>query len=726
MAKRPASHIRRRKLVEEAVSRLSANQGNSNQDIAERLLEGLNPVQRAFVLDPNTQKAALCSRRAGKTRACMVNLVYTALTKPDSTGIYINTSRRECRNIMWMGSTGIKQLCAAYNINVRVNETYLELAFDNGSHIRLVGVDDADEMEKIRGDSYDLVIIDESAKVDSLRYFVEDIIFPALGDRMGTIACIGTPSVSCTGFFYDVTQENSSTLGWSTHTWTYEDNLALPHLTEYFESIKKKNGWGDDNDTWLREYRAKWVKSSELLVYGFNAIPESERYYDELPDILDEFGNVINTDWEYVLGVDLGYNDAFAYSIWAYNDHHPVAYEIESFKEQKLHEGEQADLVVELCTRFNFSAIPIDGSPATIEAWRERRGIPGKRAEKQHKHSYIKQLNSAMHQGKVKFRRGSPLATEMSVLQWKPNTVNSGYPKENKSKETPNDTCFVAGTLISTDRGLVSIEEVKPGDYAYTRKGLRVVSAAFSAGVKQIYRLTLENGTVLEGTANHPINTERGVVPLAELTSKDKVITWQESTVNQKELFIGERSLEGTQTLTPAVTGSTSSPRTVETYTALSAPFVSLSFSPRLLLQRFAAVSAGQRKEETVDLTMLPLNVSGVKRPIPEIDMPNPVVALSPVQRVTCTDRSERVFNITVEGEHEYFANGVSVLNCDASLYAWKELFNYAWSQVQSKTTEGTEEYYKNLEEQDEEYELRLLEQGDNHSSFYTMLAPKK
>lgn len=450
--KKPTSHIRRRKLLEDLVSRSKSDQDTLFRKIADELIEGLTEVQRAFVLDPDTQKAALCSRRAGKTWACKIALLYTALTQPHSNNVYINTSRRECRQILWLGKDGLKAICKRYGLIksekkdsvVHTNETYLELSFANGSFIRLVGVDDSSEMEKLRGDSYDQVVIDESATVDSLQYFVDDIITPALGDRMGTISLIGTPSVTCTGFFHAITKENPTELGWSVHKWTHVNNTALPGLVAYFERIKKKKGWADDNTTWLREHCAVWVKSTDLLVYAFNGIPEATRYYDQLPDITDTDGNLLNVEWEYICGVDLGYSDAFAYSIWAYSNHYPVAYEIESFKEAKLHEGKQADILSDLCVRFDFSKIVVDGSPATIEAWKERRGIMCERAEKQHKHSYIAQWNGAMLENKVCFRRGSQLAKEMSSLQWKESTIHSAKPKENKSKETPNDIADAA------------------------------------------------------------------------------------------------------------------------------------------------------------------------------------------------------------------------------------------------------------------------------------------
>lgn len=457
--RKPTSHIRRRALLEAAVSRNQGEEVDFYAEVAQSLLDGLTEVQKAFVLDPSRRKAALCSRRSGKTHACKIALLYIALTCPGSNGIYINSSRGECRDIIWKKADGIKAICKKYGLlktkaqikagaqqHVKANEQYLELEFSNGSYIRLIGVDDSSEMEKRRGDSYDLVVIDESGKVDSLKYFVEEVLLHTLADRRGSIAIIGTPTKVCTGYFHAVTKENPGKegKGWKVHKWTHMDNTAMPHFVQEFLDVKEEMGWADDDPTWLRENCAIWVKSTELLVYAFNAIPEESRYYDELPVITDTNGNIIHTEWDYILGADLGYRDGFAYSIWAYNDNYPIAYEIESFKKTELHDGKQADVISNLCKRFDFSKIVIDGSPGIIEDWKERRGIMGDRADKTRKNDAIKKWNSAMLTGKVRFRRGSQLATEMASLQWLESTMDSHNPKENKSKETPNDVADAA------------------------------------------------------------------------------------------------------------------------------------------------------------------------------------------------------------------------------------------------------------------------------------------
>lgn len=68
------------------------------------------------------------------------------------------------------------------------------------------------------------------------------------------------------------------------------------------------------------------------------------------------------------------------------------------------------------------------------------------------------------------------------------------------------DHCLVAGTMVTTDHGQVPIEDVQVGDMVMTHLGYRRVLAS---GItrpepQRIWRMTLENGTVIEGTSDHP------------------------------------------------------------------------------------------------------------------------------------------------------------------------------------------------------------------------------
>lgn len=93
--------------------------------------------------------------------------------------------------------------------------------------------------------------------------------------------------------------------------------------------------------------------------------------------------------------------------------------------------------------------------------------------------------------------------------------------------EKEYDHCLVAGTLVTTDHGDIPIEDVKVGDRVLCHLGYRPVTASGITQFDQpIWALELEDGTILEGTWNHPIITKDGVKYLKDITESDEVIKW--------------------------------------------------------------------------------------------------------------------------------------------------------------------------------------------------------
>lgn len=93
--------------------------------------------------------------------------------------------------------------------------------------------------------------------------------------------------------------------------------------------------------------------------------------------------------------------------------------------------------------------------------------------------------------------------------------------------KSPNrlDACFIAGTLIETDKGSIPIEAIKVGDEILTRKGFKKVLNAGFTGMRKTVDLILSCGIILTGTKNHPIYTqERGFVELCNLKKSDTLL----------------------------------------------------------------------------------------------------------------------------------------------------------------------------------------------------------
>lgn len=128
----------------------------------------------------------MCHRRAGKTVACVADLVLSALLtrKQDARYAYLCPQYNQAKDVAWKY---VKQLTTDIP-GVQYNETELRADLPNGARIRLYGADNPD---RLRGLYLDGVVLDEYA---DMRYGVwGEVLRPALSDRKGWAVFIGTP-----------------------------------------------------------------------------------------------------------------------------------------------------------------------------------------------------------------------------------------------------------------------------------------------------------------------------------------------------------------------------------------------------------------------------------------------------------------------------------------------------------------------------------------------------
>ena len=107
------------------------------------------------------------------------------------------------------------------------------------------------------------------------------------------------------------------------------------------------------------------------------------------------------------------------------------------------------------------------------------------------------------------------------------------YEKDSEGKYTGKphkefDHCLVAGTMVLTDHGEVPIEDIQVGDMVLTHLGYKRVLASGITRPEpaEIWRMTCEDGTIIEGTADHPIPTTDGLKYLYDISNGEEVIKW--------------------------------------------------------------------------------------------------------------------------------------------------------------------------------------------------------
>ena len=128
-------------------------------------------------------------RRAGKTVACIAELVTRALATPklNARYAYIAPYREQAKTVAWQY---LKDMAAPVTLNPEEDfrESELSVKLHNGSVIRLFG---ADNPNALRGLYLDGVVLDEFA--DMRPELWRTVIRPALSDRRGWAVFIGTP-----------------------------------------------------------------------------------------------------------------------------------------------------------------------------------------------------------------------------------------------------------------------------------------------------------------------------------------------------------------------------------------------------------------------------------------------------------------------------------------------------------------------------------------------------
>lgn len=369
----------------------------------ELLLDPAFPKQNAFIEDTSRFLTAQCTRRAGKTNALAIRFFKTLEKHPKAQCLYLCLTRESAERIMW---PVLKELDAAYNLGCIFSESRLTMKYPNGSMLRLLGADMKNFVMRLKGIKTPGVAIDEAQDFsDHLQSLVDDVLTPAMADYTDSwLAITGTPGPVPKGYFYDITKEQK--YGYTAHEWTLYENIYLPNPTEFVEEIKRKRQWDDRNPTYLREYQNQWVLDVESLWIKYNQYND----YRELP----------NGKWNYILGIDLGYKDADALAVLAWNEVNPCTYLVEEIIVAKQGITELVNTINSLQSKYDISKLIIDQGGLGLkiaEELRRRHHIPVVGAEKQRKQETVAFLNDALRTKRLAARSSSRFAQDSYLIQ---------------------------------------------------------------------------------------------------------------------------------------------------------------------------------------------------------------------------------------------------------------------------------------------------------------------
>ena len=450
--------------------------------------------QIAFIDDPSRNKAALCTRRAGKTSMWARYCTVVCLENPGSLIRIWAINRLRAKQLLWLE---FRDVCRRHKIGIYTHETELTIRFENGSEIRLLGADKEKEVQKKRGDKTIMEVVLEAQSIGPyLKNLVEDVAGPCLFDMRGTMCLEGTPGPVPTGYWYWVTGdigapevgrwESEGMLvptggkdsngkdevevlgrGWSCHRWSLLSNPFVPRwagkpnwrdlAVEAVKEEVQQKGWSLDTPTYRREYLGRWVKDDGILFYKFNDGRNTFTLADVQP---------WGPGWQHVLGWDLGFRDDMALVAWGWHPSRRELYEAASWSKS----GARAEEVIEQIQTwerlgFNFVAKVADtggGGRMYVEDVMSRYSQVFEAAKKTEKVEHVRLMNDDFLSGRIKVQRGGGYAMELAALpkdpDWDP---YSGKP-QGEDPRFSNHLCDAA--LYSWRKALnyLDFEEEQP------------------------------------------------------------------------------------------------------------------------------------------------------------------------------------------------------------------------------------------------------------------------
>lgn len=252
----------------------------------------LHKKQAIVALDTHRFRVLCCGRRAGKTMLAIDQMKGRA-TIANSKIVYVAPTYQQARDIVW---EQLKKDC--YNAADKTNEQRLEITLVNGSTIWLRGWE---SIETLRGQFFDLIVLDEVAMYRNFWSNWQEVIRPTLTDRKGEAIFISTPK----GFnhFYELYNLENQDKDFKSFHFTSYDN---PHVPK--EEIDKAQQELPE-DRFAQEYLADFRKTQGLVYKEFD---RAVHLYKEMPElrIVKSFG-----------GVDFGtHNPAVALTIYEDDD----------------------------------------------------------------------------------------------------------------------------------------------------------------------------------------------------------------------------------------------------------------------------------------------------------------------------------------------------------------------------------------------------------------------
>jgi hypothetical protein len=209
-----------------------------------------------------------------------------------------------------------------------------------------------------------------------------------------------------------VPDKQAVSASWAKHGWTFFDN---PHIErksgkthqQLLQRELKRRGVQEDDPSIQREFFGRWVLDSDSLWIHYK-------------EAINHFEDIGPYKYNYIMGIDLGFNDADAIGIIAWSPQDPVTYLVEELVVKKQGLTELVDQIQLLRKKYDIGKMVIDEGglgKKLAEEMRRRHQIPVQPADKARKMETSAFFNDALRSGRFKAKRNSQFAQDSYLVE---------------------------------------------------------------------------------------------------------------------------------------------------------------------------------------------------------------------------------------------------------------------------------------------------------------------
>jgi hypothetical protein len=646
-------------------------------------------------------RAGICSRRAGKTRGGNESDVEIAAQTQDGRFLYINETRAEAKRLAWHGARGdgMMSLCRdrgwVDSGMVVVNESELTLRFPAiNSWIYLIGVDDDAAIRKALGMPWNRVRWDEAQRIPSkFTTTIIETMLPALLDYQGEFLMTGTAERKMSGLFYDVTRTDSKMRGWEVQRWTMLNN-------PYWGAPKEING----------QWFVIWGAKNEI-VSGPHAPAELSKAVTDARHLMGVLGLQELLGGELIAPLDSPIMRRSAFAEWVKEDSNFV-YAVNKLRDDELFyaehrtradgfidvpgsladlPGDWRDYVFSMGVDLGF----VDAFAMVMWAWKgtdptlyEVFSFSQSGLDSNEQNDRMRAVREHVAVGQIVADSGG--VGKQVAVGWSKEWIERYQLPITEAKKQHKQT-----NIQSMNADIVA-RHVKFRDGGPLIAEMRELqwSTLVDGSGRMVEDPTMANHCCF--VAGTLVETETGPRAIETIAVGDMV--WTRSGLRRvNDSWI--TGLRDTWQLT------TESGRVIEA-TANHPIYTQDGFI---------------RLDELIPGSMLcawgSTDLRSAVSSFDETSTPGSSSALDRVRSVQASGRAANVYNLSVEDEHEYFANGILVHNCDASLYSHVHSYAYRARPEDAKPAAGTQAHYARLaaeleDENDEQFDQPWRRRG--------------